>query len=234
MQFTQASLLRHHIREIHDNESGHAFTEELNGKTLINGIFEETDGQLEMEAADMKHFVSIQLEFSNCSASVHHFKDIPLLQLFNRENRHSTAQVSHGVFPPCGLHSLIHWKILAILLKVTTGDQENLIHFQHELIPPPLKICKLIDSHFHLGTYLKQTRCSGLTELFWENEQGSMTITNLVANYCFPRNWRGSHQRGGGIRKDQRLRLTFGIVDLESSRDEGKWLSDLEVVLSAK
>ena len=52
-----------------------------------------------------------------------------------------------------------------------------------------------------------------------------------MANYSFPRNWPGSHQRGEGIRKDKRLRL---IVDLESSRDVEKWLSDLEVVLSAK
>ena len=64
-----------------------------------------------------------------------------------------------------------------------------------------------------------------------------MTITNLVANYCFPRNWPDSHHQGE-IRKDERLRLTFGIhpriVDLESPRDVWKWLSDLEVVLSAK
>lgn len=148
-------------------------------------------------------------------------------------------ELSHKVFPPSGIHSLLHWKILALLI-CKTESTENITSYEkeHNLFPvhSVIKMVRFVDSHFHLDMYSKETRYSGLPSMTWEEDE-NVELQFLVSNYCFPHNWPSSNQRQE-IRKDPRLHITFGIhprlVNLETKKQINKWLADLEVLIDAK
>jgi len=62
-------------------------------------------------------------------------------------------------------------------------------------------------------------------------------IEYAIANYCFPTAWPSSKERDE-IRKDSRVKLTFGIhpriVGAETQRTLDVWLRDLEYLLTSK
>ncbi|CAG2254367.1 tatD [Mytilus edulis] len=155
-------------------------------------------------------------------------------------NIYKPSHLLHSAYPPTDPHSLLHWKILALLIAHTESG-ENLVTFEKELELHPTQITKhlvsLVDSHFHLDLYLKETRHSGLPSLTWDETDRHVEIQFLISNYCFPRNWPSSKDRHQ-LRKDKRLLFTFGIhprmVSRETKRQMESWLSDLEVLVEAK
>ncbi|CAC5356177.1 tatD [Mytilus coruscus] len=83
-----------------------------------------------------------------------------------------------------------------------------------------------------------------LASLIQQTEMGENIISvekikslrPVLSNYCYPRNWPSSDLRSK-IRKDNRIKLTFGIhpriVELENSSKLNEWISDLELMLKA-
>ena len=73
----------------------------------------------------------------------------------------------------------------------------------------------------------------------WLDEDASINyeLQYAIANYCFPHHWPNSTKRDQ-IRKDERIRMTFGIhprlVNLEPSRKLEKHLKDLEILLDSR
>ncbi|CAG2233876.1 unnamed protein product [Mytilus edulis] len=122
------------------------------------------------------------------------------------------VEVIHAVFPPSAIYSLVHWKILALLLK-GTEDAENLITFEKEISLYQCSIQKAImvtDSHFHLDKMKQQARFSGLPIYKWKDGESVYQIRHLIANYAFPRRW-PTIEEMGEIRRDRRIRSTAGI-----------------------
>ena len=244
LQFAQTRLLDVHLSEIHNQEaqtSPHKFSETEYGSRwvhLMNNLLAEIGNYFGLSTQELVQYVTNNHGFTVCRGSFHHCTDIPLIKLFNVKNQYAVPNIPHKVFPPSFIHSLLHWKVLAILIH-TTEIQENLLVCEQELDLFPVKHQKesvnLIDALFHLDMFLKETRCSGLPHFDWENEETKLQY--LVTNYCFPHHWPSSTNRNK-IREDTRLRLTFGIhprlVNLESRGTVNKWIKDLEILLDAK
>ncbi|CAC5398171.1 unnamed protein product [Mytilus coruscus] len=178
LQLAQEKLVQVHMINTHSSrEEPHTFDILKHGNKwiyLINGLLDEICKRVSVKFECLVKFVQEHRDFSICSDGVHHWSDIPLLKLFNEVNRYKPSHLIHSAFPPTDPHSLLHWKILALLISHTESG-ENLITFEKELELHPFQRRKqsipLVDSHFHLDLYLKETRHSGLPSLTWEETQ---------------------------------------------------------------
>ncbi|XP_063442890.1 putative deoxyribonuclease TATDN2 [Mytilus trossulus] len=244
LQLAQEKLVQVHMVNIHNSqEEQHKFDTLQHGKRwtyLMNGLLDDIAKRIPVKFEGLIKFVQKHSDFSICSGGVHHWSDMPLLKLFNEVNIYKPSHLLHSAYPPTDPHSLLHWKILALLIAHTESG-ENLVTFERELELHPTQRTKhlvsLVDSHFHLDLYLKETRHSGLPSLTWDETDRHVEIQFLISNYCFPRNWPSSKDRHQ-LRKDKRLMFTFGIhprmVARETRRQMESWLSDLEVLVEAK
>lgn len=242
IQFAQERLLKVHTIEHHNKEEKpHTFTKEYEERWvhMMNGLLREIATRLETSVPDLVKLVKKDRDFVGCQTSVHHWDSLPLLRVFNQINRYDEADIPHKVSPPTGVHTLLHWRVLAILLR-KTETTENMITFQEELdLHPPcsrrviIETTELVDTHFHMDAFLREIRCSELPPFIWEDVE----VKYLVSNYCFPHDWPSSRDREC-IRKDPRIRMTYGIhprvVNLESRRQLDDWVTDLKTLLGAR
>lgn len=245
LQFSQARLLQVHQLNFHPEGEENTFNLKHHGKRwvhLVNGLLQGISEQLRVTTESLVEYVRMHADFSRCSTAVHHCNDIPLIELFNQTNHYctSTTAVSHKVYPPANIHSVLHWRILSILISHTESG-ENLVSLEKELDLHPYvfrassKDIILVDTHFHLDILCNQTRCSGLPAPI--SNENDITLNLLIANYCYPNNWPSSSRRQE-IRKDQRLRFTYGIhPNLAKSTPQRKlqgWMDDLSTMLETR
>ncbi|CAG2220649.1 unnamed protein product [Mytilus edulis] len=136
-------------------------------------------------------------------------QELSLVRLFNRLNNYPALQgkklKSKSVY---SLHSLIHWKVLVIVLSKLQSYQQHWLKTFEEykseagisLGPLAIKLSgpiSIADSHFHLDTLLVRTGCSGFHELsdFGTREYYKTCMMFMVANFCFPLSMQNSLQR---------------------------------------
>ncbi|CAG2249195.1 tatD [Mytilus edulis] len=238
-QFGQNKMLENHCLELHNcNIADNIFKEEYQSvwTELMNGLLLELCQRYDKKTLDhLVEYVRTEAVFKQCQSAVFHWTDIPLLNFYNKKNRFD-VEVIHAVFPPSAIYSLVHWKILALLLK-GTEDAENLITFEKEISLYQCSIQKAImvtDSHFHLDKMKQQARFSGLPIYKWKDGESVYQIRHLVANYAFPRRW-PTIEEMGEIRRDRRIRSTAGIhpriVKGEEMSVLNSWITDLEMLI---
>lgn len=134
------------------------------------------------------------------------------------------------------LHSLIHWKVLVIILSKLNPDQQQWLKcfevYKSATGLPlgPLGVkhsgpIPIADSHFHMDTLMAR---SGFHEL--------SCLTFMVANYCFPLSWPSSTQRTE-LRKTRSVHFSFSIhpriVNSSSSSNLQQYLTDLEYLIKS-
>lgn len=85
--------------------------------------------------------------------------------------------------------------------------------------------------------YTKKVGDNALPSFSWTWREIQYHIGQLIANYCYPRNWPTSSARSD-IRKDNRLSLTFGIhpriVAMENISTLDSWMEQLGHMLNVK
>ena len=247
LQFAQVCLLEAHISEFHKSESKDVslkFSEEEHGviwEECINGLLEIISSKLWCESVqDLCAFANREIKFGKDAEPIFQEGDIAFIKLFNNVNNYSPDNCTFSFISPFVFHSLLHWKILAILIS-KTGDTENLVTFERrkclqdkrEVV---ITSVDFVDSHFHLDMFCKKSNMRSLPTLSWNLENTVCRIQYAVANYCYPRNWPNSTERSV-IRKDDRLRLTFGIhprlINKEKEKTVCSWLKQLEDLICA-
>ncbi|CAC5408848.1 unnamed protein product [Mytilus coruscus] len=168
-------------------------------------------------------------------------KDFKLLSIFNATNEYVFEFGSKNfiVQPPYSIPFLLQWRILASLIQQTEMDENIISIEQIKSLRPVIeenKTLRLTDSHFHLDMLSKKLGTNSLPPLSWTWSNTDYRISYLISNYCYPRNWPSSKLRSE-IRKDKRIKLTFGIhpriVELENTSKLNGWISDLEWMLKA-
>ncbi|CAG2198563.1 unnamed protein product [Mytilus edulis] len=171
-------------------------------------------------------------------------------QTFNRLNDYPILQVkklkSKSVY---SLHSLIHWKVLVIVISKLQSDQQHWLKTFEEykseagisLGPLAIKLSgpiSIADSHFHLDTLLVRTGCSGFHELsdFGTRDYYKTCMMFMVANFCFPSSWPNSSQRTE-LRKTPSVHFSFGIhprtVNSSSPSNLHRHQTDLEYLVQS-
>ncbi|VDI07414.1 Hypothetical predicted protein [Mytilus galloprovincialis] len=226
-QFGQNKMLENHCLELHNcNIADNIFKEEYQSvwTELMNGLLLELCQRYDKKTLDhLVEYVRTEAVFKQCQSAVFHWTDIPLLNFYNKKNRFD-VEVIHAVFPPSAIYSLVHWKILALLLK-GTEDAENLITFEKEISLYQCSIQKAImvtDSHFHLDKMKQQARFSGLPIYKWKDGESVYQIRHLIANYAFPRRW-PTIEEMGEIRRDRRIRSTAEYRQCKAMFPNGKF-----------
>ncbi|CAC5419834.1 unnamed protein product [Mytilus coruscus] len=209
-------MLENHWLELHNcnivdntfrDEHESVWTELMNG--LLLELCQRYDKKLLEHLVD---YVRTEAAFKQCQSAVFHWTDIPLLKFYNRKNRFD-VEVIHAVFPPSAIYSLIHWKILALLIK-GTEDVENIISYENKVSLYQCNIQSVImvtNSHFRLDKLNRQkAQFSGLPIYKWNDGESVYQIRHLVANYVFPRRW-PAREEMEEIRKDRRIRTINNI-----------------------
>lgn len=154
-----------------------------------------------------------------------------LVTIFNRVNEYPTFEGKNYK-----LHSLIHWKVLVIILSKLNPDQQQWLKcfevYKSTTGLPlgPLGVkhsgpIPIADSHFHMDTLMARTGCSGFHEL--------SCLTFMVANYCFPLSWPSSTQRTE-LRKTPSVHFSFSIHPrIVNSSNLQQYLTDLEYLIKS-
>jgi len=177
-------------------------------------------------------------------------EELLLVTIFNRVNEYPTFErkklKNKSIYK---LHSLIHWKVLVIILSKLIPDQQQWLKCFEEyksatgLPLGPLGVkhsgpIPIADSHFHMDTLMARTGCSGFHELsdYGTREYYKTCLTFMVANYCFPLSWPSSTQRTE-LRKTPSVHFSFGIhpriVNSSSSSNLQQYLTDLEYLIKS-
>ncbi len=177
--------------------------------------------------------------------------DRELMELFLRSNNWEVP-CRLSISPPNCVASLLHWRILANLVaELDVVEQHRLRTFAQRVdgegrvllsFPPdPPKRLEVVDSHFHLDIWCRNTGCSSLEEILRLPKRGPPSEVRCqfvlgIANYCWPRHWPSAEMRERH-RQDPRIRTTFGLhprvtsdVGLTEQRLDD-YLSHMEQVL---
>ncbi|VDI25419.1 Hypothetical predicted protein [Mytilus galloprovincialis] len=177
-------------------------------------------------------------------------QELSLVRLFNRFNDYPALQgkklKSKSVY---SLHTLIHWKVLVIVISKLQSNQQHWIKTFEEykseagisLGPLAIKLSgpiSIADSHFHLDTLLVRTGCSGFHELsdFGTRDYYKTCMMFMVAYFCFPSSLQNSSQRTE-LRKTPSVHFSFGIhprtVNSSSPSNLHRHLTDLEYLVKS-
>lgn len=241
-QFGQERMLQVHIIERHNSESeGHCYGEQYGNIWVerMNGLLLELCQQYNRTTLDqLRDHVNTDVRFKICNQAFFHSTDMKFVKLFNLQN-HYDVQLVHSVYPPTHISSLLHWKILSMLI-FQTGNSENLIHFdKQELLYKctNIKEIQVSDAHLHMDIICKTARSSGLPQYKWEDSDQTFKVAYLITNFAFPNKWPSTNRREE-IRKDERIRMTIGIhprlVNLEGKKGVERWLKDLDILAGAR
>lgn len=256
MQYGQMCLLNGHIKEDHNGEEvGRKFDRNMHllWVELVNGFLEAIQKGMECSSLDgLCEIANGSIHFERYSEPTLQDADLASMALFNELNgfqtQNSVQNLKSSLQKPLKVHSLLHWKIMSLLL-VKTGNIENLSHFEQKK-PFRTVVHKereekneknditLVDSHFHMDIYLKriQSVSRSLPMFQWNWSGTNYKIQHLVTNCCFPRNWPSSTERSK-IRKDERISMTFGIhprmVTIEKHEMLDKWINDMKNIVHA-
>jgi len=242
LQFGQTSLLDVHIKERHNNnDDGKKFgpgkhqlwVELTNG--LLAAICQDHQCQ---SLQDLSAVAEHHIKFEKNSEPMFQEGDLSVLSTFNSWNQYEAEDMNVMVRIPYTIRSLLHWRILARLVSLTK-NAENLVSLERrepvETDEAENPVVKLVDSHFHLDMYAKEVGNSVLPLFSWTWGGIQYHISQLIANYCYPRNWPTSSARSD-IRKDNRLNLTFGIhpriIAMEKTSTLDSWMEQLGHMLN--
>ncbi|CAG2199895.1 tatD [Mytilus edulis] len=249
----QERRLEYHGREHHTAEERFQWDEDEYGESwvqLMNGLFRELAVMNNVEYPEglMRYVSEIMAEVRTNRNFTE--QELSLVRLFNQLNNYPALQgkklKSKAVY---SLHSLIHWKVLVIVLSKLQSDQQHWLKTFEEyksaagipLGPLAIKLSgpiSIADSHFHLDTLLVRTGCSGFHELsdFGTREYYKTCMMFMVANFCFPSSWPNSSQRTE-LRKTPSVHFSFGIhprtVNSSSSSNLQRHLADLEYLVKS-
>ncbi|VDI19468.1 Hypothetical predicted protein [Mytilus galloprovincialis] len=164
-----------------------------------------------------------------CDKASFHQTDLPFLLNFNRIN-HFHSSSAYTVFPPTYIHSILHWKVLALLIK-SSEDSENLLSYNCKL-----SLCKItshpihtvIDTHFHWDKFFLQARFSGLPSYIWkEQDNEKFQIRKLISNFVFPSRWTACLD-GDLLKEDKRILHTIGIHPKVAGNQVGRHFTELK------
>ncbi|VDI00835.1 Hypothetical predicted protein [Mytilus galloprovincialis] len=249
----QERRLEYHGKEHHTADERFMWDEDEYGESwvqLMNGLLRELAVLNNVEYPDglMKHVSEIMADVKTNRNFTE--QELSLVRLFNRLNDYPALQgkklKSKSVY---SLHSLIHWKVLVIVISKLQPDQQHWLKTFEEykseagisLGPLAIKLSgpiSIADSHFHLDTLLVRTGCSGFHELsdFGTREYYKTCMMFMVANFCFPSSWPNSSQRTE-LRKTPSVHFSFGIhprtVNSSSPSNLHRHLTDLEYLVKS-
>ena len=153
--FAQERLFQVHTINFHENkEDPHNFPAYEHGDAwvkVMKRLLFEIANQLGMTTLSFTSYITNDPGLTNCRGSVHHWTDIPVIKMFNENNRYPSIDISHTVYPPEHMHSALHWKVLSLLIQ-KTESAENLSSYEAQNNFNPVNhknnIIKLVDAHF--------------------------------------------------------------------------------------
>ena len=127
-------------------------------------------------------------DFNCCAKAFFQHIDFDFLVQFNSLNRFVVSEINNSVFPPTNIYSLLHWKILALLIRLS-DDSEILLSYHQ-----PLKLRNItyqstknvIDAHFHLDKLFMQDRFPVLPSYKWEHYSDNhvqFNLSMLIVNF---------------------------------------------------
>jgi hypothetical protein len=180
---------------------------------LMSGLLLELCRQIKQITLEkLSEFVSESPFFYQCRNTFFHPTDIAFINQFNRLNKFD-VDVLHAVHPPVDVYSLLHWKLLALLIK-TSENSESLHSFNNKVklysitsFTPSI----VIDAHFHWDKFVIQARFSGLPSYTWKSgiKCRNFSIQLLIAHFVFPSRW--STLDYSQLKNDSRIKITIGI-----------------------
>ncbi|XP_063436457.1 uncharacterized metal-dependent hydrolase HI_0454-like [Mytilus trossulus] len=232
LQFGQQGAFTIHCNDYHNSEQTHGYKEEflVDWVELMNGLLIELCRQFAVSTLDkLVTFAREMSTLEQCDKATFHQTDLPFLLNFNRIN-HFHSSSAYTVFPPSNIHSLLHWKVLALLIK-SSEDSENLLSYNCKL-----SLCKItshpihtvIDTHFHWDKFFLQARFSGLPSYIWEEQDNEkFQIRKLISNFVFPSRWTACLD-GDLLREDKRILHTIGIHPKVAGNQVGRNFNELK------
>lgn len=240
VQFGQIRFRDIHCIEKHPNadEFNCKFNTEKHGELwtkLMNGFLTSIMDALGLHKVEeiINYVNNNKLFQDSCQQSVFLPEELPNLTVFNGVNHLSAAVVSKP-YPASSLLSLTHWRILALLRKISKFEDittEKLI----TLYSPP-NTTYFIDSHFHFEKTLKKIGSSDFFQFTTETNYNDK-IQYGIANFCFPNSYPSSRQRGM-LRNIEGMMMSFGIhprfIQGEKQRNIDIWIEDLKHCLKSK
>ena len=201
------------VKHIHnyDHECGAGFdgTNLVSWCYLMNGLFHSLAFHLGLESLEqLLQFVVHNELFPPYVQNVSPFNSLErdLMIKYDQICNTGNASLQYDLDPPNSIIVLMHWRILANLLKLLDVDTQKLVKacevhmlqngfvvnsptFQEENSSFPL-----IDTHFHLDQLLKRSGLHTLSAL--ETKIGysrSVYLEHCVANFVFPKAWPSFH-----------------------------------------
>ena len=179
-------------------------------------------------------FAEEQIKFEKNYEPVFQENDLLWVCVFNQLHHYTADSPSITVNTPFYVYTLLHWKILSQLISLSE-NKENLVSFEqpkyiqsYTFVPPHIS---LVDSHFHLDILSKISGDDTLPPYQWRWGGIDYSISHLITNYCYPRNWPSSKIRSR-VREDPRIKFTYGIhpriVTLERTSTLNNWIDDLD------
>ena len=151
--------------------------------------------------------------------------------VFNQLNHYTADSPSITVKTPLYVYTLLHYNILSQLIFLSE-NKETLVSFEqpksiqsYTFVPPHIS---LVDSHFHQDMLSKRSGDDTLPPYKWIWGAIDYSISHVTAKYyCYPRKWSSSEIRSR-VRKDSRIRFTYGIhpkiVTLERTSTLNNWM----------
>ncbi|CAC5366892.1 unnamed protein product [Mytilus coruscus] len=258
-QFAQVTMLIHHINNVHPEVESDAKFVPVKYQIwvqLINGLLRELARILEVSYPDgLIHFVSClnipgNKMYGASQNLTFRTEEVFLADIFCQIN--NLSKFNFNIFDNFGqtyIHSLLHWKILKIVISKLTAEQQNLIQTFEEqkdrfglfngcLSTKPTGPLMAVDAHFHLDQLMVKTGLTGIHELddMGTSDLFKTKLSFLIANYCNPAKFPSSAERSE-IRKDHRIRLSFGmhprIVNLNSTSTLDRFFKNLTSILAS-
>ncbi|CAC5409903.1 tatD [Mytilus coruscus] len=258
-QFAQVTMLIHHINNVHPEvESDAKFGPDKYQMwvQLINGLLRELARILEVSYPDgLIHFVSClnipgNKMYGASQNLTFRTEEVFLADIFCQIN--NLSKFNFNIFDNFGqtyIHSLLHWKILKIVISKLTAEQQNMIQTFEEqkdrfglfsgcLSTKPTGPLMAVDAHFHLDQLMVKTGLTGIHELddMDTSDLFKTKLSFLIAKYCNPAKFPSSTERSE-IRKDHRIRLSFGmhprIVNSNSTSTLDRFFKNLTSILAS-
>ncbi|CAC5386086.1 tatD [Mytilus coruscus] len=214
LQFGQQGALTIHCNDYHNSEQTHGYKDEflVDWVEMMNGLLIELCRQFKVSTLDkLVTFARDMSTLKQCSKASFHQTDLPFLQNFNKIN-HFHSSSAHTVFPPTYIYSLLHWKILALLIK-SSEDSENLLSYSCKM---SMQNQFISNSHsyrhsFSLGQILPASQILWLAILYLGRTS----------------RWRACLD-GDLLSKDKRILHTIGIHPKIAGNQVGHHLKELK------
>ncbi|CAG2215848.1 unnamed protein product [Mytilus edulis] len=185
-QFPQVTMLKHHINNIHpevESEAKFGPDRYQMWVQLINGLLRELARILELSYPDgLINFISClnipgNERYGASQDLTFRTEEVFLADIFCQIN--NLPKFNFNIFDSFGqtyIHSILHWKILKIVISKLTAEQQNIIQTFEEqkdrfglsigcLSAKPTGPLMAVDAHFHLDQLMVKTGLTGIHEL---------------------------------------------------------------------